>query len=60
MVSRWNRLGQKLERVKDPLGFDINARIRPWTVHSDLRPNKHKEDEEKKKTKKKKVRKINK
>lgn len=47
MASRWDKLGQKLERVRDPLGFDIQARIRPWTVHPDLRPQSRKENDPK-------------
>lgn len=49
MASRWDKLGQELERIKDPLGFDIRASIRPWTVHPDLLPENRKKVEEKKK-----------
>ena len=49
MASRWDKLGQELERVKDPMGFDIKAAIRPWTVYPDLFPENRKEVEKNKK-----------
>lgn len=49
MASRWDKLGQELERIRDPLGFDNKARIRPWTVLPDLHPDNRKETEEKEK-----------
>lgn len=53
-TSRWNKLGQKLDRNRNPISFDNNARVHPFSVHPDLRPDNVKKKEEEKKDKEKK------
>lgn len=36
MTSRWDKLGQQLDCIRDPLAYRIKASIRPWMVHPDV------------------------
>ncbi len=37
MASRFDKLGQQLERAINPIKFRLKAATRPWEVHPDLR-----------------------